>query len=116
MIDITLLDVAELEELRDEVNRRLLSMRRTEGLRLPEILQLFEEVKQALEDQGKQWISLERWQWTDGGIKFWLNPTHNWEYQRGWYSIDELIAWVHNTGPIMIEEQEQLSACYEVVA
>ena len=104
MIDIQSLDVSELERLRDAVNRRLLQMRRTEGLRLPELLQLFEEVKLALQDQGKEWHSLERWQWMEGAIKFWLNPNEQDLYNSGWFSIDDLIAWSHDTGPVMIEE------------
>ena len=104
MIDIQTLDVSQLEQLRDAINRRLLQMRRTEGLRLPELLQLFEEVKTTLQDQSKEWYSLERWQWMDGEIKFWLNPNDQDLYHTGWYSIDELIAWTHDIGPIMIEE------------
>jgi len=104
MFDIQSLDVDQLEHLRDVVNRRLLQMRRTEGLRLPELLQLFEEVKLALKDQGKEWHSLERWQWMEGGIRFWLNPNEQELYHSGWFSIDELIAWSHDTGPVMIEE------------
>ena len=107
MFDIQSLDVSELERLRDEVNRRLLQMRRTEGLRLPELLQLFEEVKLALQDQGKEWHSLERWQWIEGGIKFWLNPNEQDLYNSGWYSIDDLIAWSHDIGPVMIEELDE---------
>ena len=107
MIDIQTLDVSQLEQLRDAINRRLLQMRRTEGLRLPELLQLFEEVKIALQDQGKEWHSLERWQWMDGGIKFWLNPNEQAIYRTGWYTIDELIAWSHDTGPVMIEELDE---------
>ena len=104
MIDIQTLDVTQLEALRDAINRRLLAMRRTEGLRLPELLQLFEEVKTTLQNQGKEWYSLERWQWMDGEIKFWLNPNDQDLYNSGWFSIDELIAWTHDVGPVMIEE------------
>ena len=105
MVDLQSLDIYELEQLRDAINRRLLQMRRTEGLALPELLRLFDEVKITLQDQGKQWLSLERWQWMDGGIKFWLNPNDQDLYHSGWFSIDELIAWTHDTGPIMIEEE-----------
>lgn len=105
MIDLQSLDMFELEQLRDAINRRLLQMRRTEGLPLPELLRLFEEVKTTLQDQGKVWYSLERWQWMEGGIKFWLNPNDQDLYRPGWYSIDELIAWAHDTGPIVIEEE-----------
>lgn len=104
MIDIQTLDVYQLEQLRDAINRQLLRVRRTEGLRLPELLQLFEEVKTTLHDQGKEWHSLERWQWMEGGIKFWLNPNEQDIYRPGWYTIDDLIAWAHDTGPVLIEE------------
>ena len=104
MFDIQSLDIGQLEQLRNQINRRLLQMRRTEGLRLPELLELFEEVKMNLLDQGKEWHSLERWQWMEGGIKFWLNPTEQDLYRPGWYTIDELIAWTHDTGPVMIED------------
>lgn len=107
LIDIQDLDVYQLEQLRDAINRQLLRVRRTEGLRLPELLQLFEEVKSTLHDQGKEWHSLERWQWMDGGIKFWLNPSEQDLYRPGWYTIDDLIAWAHDTGPVMIEELEE---------
>jgi hypothetical protein len=107
MIDIQALDQYELEQLRDAVNRRLLQMRRTEGLPLPELLRLFEEVKITLQGQGKQWHSLERWQWMEGGIKFWLNPTEQDIYHAGWFSIDELVAWAHDIGPVMIEEEDE---------
>ena len=106
MIDIQALDVYQLEQLRDAINRQLLRIRRTEGLRLPELLQLFEEVKTTLHDQGKEWHSLERWQWMDGGIKFWLNPNEQDIYRPGWYTIDDLIAWAHDTGPVLIEDLE----------
>jgi hypothetical protein len=113
MIDIHALDIYELEQLRDAINRRILQMRRTEGLTLPELLRLFEEVKLTLQDQGKQWYSLERWQWMDGGIKFWLNPNEQDIYRPGWYTIDDLIAWVHDTGPVMIEEEVEDDVPYE---
>lgn len=105
MFDIESLDVAELEELRDACSRRLLQMRRTHGLSLPELLRLFEEVKVTLSDQGKEWHSLERWQWMDGEIRFWLNPTEQYLYRTGWFSIDDLIAWASEQGPIVIEEE-----------
>ncbi len=103
MIDIELLTVEELEHLRDACNRRLLQMRNTARLNLTELLRLLEEVKITLSDQGKHWHSLECWQWKDGQICFWLNPTDQVRYRSGWYSIDELIAWTHNYGPIMAD-------------
>ena len=106
MFDIDSLDIDELEQLRDACNRRLLQMRRTQGLALPDLLRLLEDVKSALTDQGKEWHSLERWQWMDGEIRFWLNPNEQDIYRAGWFSIDDLIAWAQDRGPIMIEEAE----------
>lgn len=106
MFNIESLDLYELEELRDACNRRLLRMRRTQGLALPELLHLFDDVKVTLQDQGKEWHSLERWQWIDGEIRFWLNPNDQDIYRTGWFSIDDLISWTHDQGPIVIEEEE----------
>lgn len=106
MFDINSLDIDELEQLRDACNRRLLQMRRTQGLALPDLLRLLDDVKSALTDQGKEWHSLERWQWMDGEIRFWLNPSEQDIYRAGWFSIDDLIAWTQDRGPIMIEDEE----------
>lgn len=110
-IDLDALDVPELERLRDAINRRLLQKRQTKGLNLPELLRLFEETKVVLAEQHREWRSLERWQWMDGEIRFWLNPMDQESYRSGWFSIDDLIAWVHNYGPICIypvdEEEEE---------
>ena len=104
-IDIGSLNIAQLERLRDACNRRLLELRRTQGLTLPELLRLFEETKVALKDQHKEWRSLERWQWMDGEIRFWLNPNDQENYRSGWFSIDDLIAWLRESGPIVIEPE-----------
>lgn len=104
-MDIENLEVEQLEQLRDAINRRLLQIRRTKGLTLPELLRLFDEVKQTLTDQGKEWRSLERWQWMDGEIRFWLNPAAQDLYRPGWFSIDDLIAWAHDSGPVVIEDE-----------
>ena len=56
-----------------------------------------------LSDQGKEWHSLERWQWMDGEIRFRLNPSDQELYRTGWFSIDDLIAWTGELGPIVIE-------------
>ena len=100
MLDIETLEIEDLEQLLDAVNRKILTMRRTTGLALPELLRLLDEVKATLGDQGKEWHSLERWQYMDGEIRFWLNPRDHELYNTGWFSIDDLIAWAGNTGPI----------------
>lgn len=106
MFDIGTLEIEELERLRDAVNQRILSMRRTTGLALPELLRLFEEVKATLADQSKDWYSLERWQYMDGEIRFWLNPKDHAVHNTGWFTIDNLIAWGRDTGPIMTGMEE----------
>jgi hypothetical protein len=106
MYNLESLDYHQLAQLRDEVNQRMLKMRRTTGLRLNELLELLEEVKTTLRDQGKEWRSLERWQYMDGQVCFWLNPADQSRYRMGWFSIDDLIQWSYNIGPIVIEEQE----------
>jgi hypothetical protein len=111
-IDIGSLNIDQLEELRDAVSRRLLQLRRTPAMRLPELLALFEQTKATLTDQGKEWYSLDRWQWIDGAIRFWLNPRDQDSFKSGWFTIDELIAWAHNDGPVinLLEDEEELEA------
>jgi hypothetical protein len=106
-IDIEGLSIEELEQLRDAVNQRLLQLRYSNRHTLPELLRMLEEVKTLLNDQGKQWRSLERWQWMDGQIRFWLNPTDQVQYQSGWFTIDELIQWSQNNGPVLISEEPE---------
>lgn len=100
-IDISHLDYTELVALRDSVNRRILALRRTPTLRLDELLSVFEETREALTNRGLRWHSLERWQWIDGEVRFWLNPVDQHRYAVGWYSIDDLIAWLDESGPIV---------------
>ena len=114
-MDIDGLEITELEQLRDAINRRLLQVRRTKGLALPDLLRLFEEVKQTLTDQGKEWRSLERWQWMDGEIRFWLNPNEQDIYRTGWFTIDDLIAWASESGPVMIDEESEEEEAYSSI-
>ena len=101
-IDIEGLNIEELERLRDSINQRLLELRYSNRHTLPELLRMLEEVKSVLGDQGKEWRSLERWQWMDGQIRFWLNPTDQVRFQAGWYTIDELIMWSRDRGPVLV--------------
>lgn len=105
-IDIEGLSISELERLRDAVNQRLLQLRYSNRHTLPELLRMLEELKGVLNDQGKQWRSLERWQWMDGQIRFWLNPTDQVQYQSGWYTINELLLWSYNSGPVIVRDEE----------
>jgi len=38
----------------------------------------------------------------DGKIRFWLNPMDTTRFTIGWFTIDDLIAWLHDSGPIMV--------------
>lgn len=123
MIDIESLDMVELEYLRDACARRILRLRRTKNLPLPDLLRLLEDVKVTLQDQGKEWRSLERWQWIDGEIRFWLNPVRQDRYQSGWFSIDDLIAWARDEGPIvsatdadLLDDEQDLWSAYTPLA
>jgi len=107
-IDLEALSIPELERLRDAVNQRLLQLRYSNRHTLPELLRMLEELKGVLNDQGKQWRSLERWQWMDGQIRFWLNPTDQVQYQSGWYTIDELLQWSRDSGPVIVRDEEEL--------
>lgn len=100
-IDISHLSYAELITLRDDINRRLLLMQRSHTSRLDEILALFETTRTALHEHGHRWHTLERWQWMDGEVRFWLNPVDQHRYAVGWFSIDDLIAWLNDTGPVL---------------
>lgn len=113
MFELGALDIDELERLRDAVNRRILAMRRTRGLALPELLHLLDEVKATLGDQGKEWHSLERWQYMDGEIRFWLNPKDHDQYNTGWFSIDDLVAWARNSGQVMINADDDDDLVHE---
>jgi len=106
-IDIEAMSIEELERLRDAVKQRLLRLRYSNRHTLPELLRMLEELKAVLNDQGKHWRSLERWQWMDGQIRFWLNPTDQVQYQSGWYTIDELIQWSQGYGPVFVREEEE---------
>lgn len=108
-IDISHLSYAELITLRDDINRRLLVMQHTHTLRLDEILARFDETRTALRDHGYRWHTLERWQWMDGEVRFWLNPVDQQRYAVGWFSLADLIAWLHDTGPVVRDTTTQAS-------
>ncbi|ACL26584.1 conserved hypothetical protein [Chloroflexus aggregans DSM 9485] len=115
--DLESLSIPELERLRDAINQRLLQLRYSTPRSLPELLRMLEEVKVVLSDQGKEWRSLERWQWMDGQIRFWLNPADQVHYRPGWYTIDELILWSQDRGPVLVpqeEEEEELESWTEI--
>ena len=38
----------------------------------------------------------------DGQIRFWLNPADQVRYQAGWYTIDELLLWSRDQGPVLV--------------
>ena len=88
-------------DLRDAVAQRILELKHSPQLRLEDSLRLFEETKLALSERGVTWHSLERWQWMDGEVRFWVNPTDQGRYATGWFPLNDLIAWLTNQGPIV---------------
>ena len=100
-IDITTLDYDALCDLRDEVNQRILMLKKAPRLRLEDSLRLFEETKTALTERGLTWHSLERWQWMEGEVRFWLNPIDQTRYATGWFALEDLIAWLSDDGVIV---------------
>ncbi|MFM2032888.1 MAG: hypothetical protein RLZZ297_1653 [Chloroflexota bacterium] len=100
-IDLSTLDYDALCELRDEVAQRILELRQHPSLRLEETLFLFEEAKLALAERGVRWHSLERWQWIDGEVRFWVNPVDQARYCTGWYNLVAVTAWLTDSGPIV---------------
>jgi antitoxin component of MazEF toxin-antitoxin module len=104
--DIESMSVQQLERLRDAINQRLLQVKYSQRQTLPELLRMLEEVKATLSDQGKDWRSLERWQWMDGQIRFWCNPIDQTRYRTGWYTIEELILWSQERGPVLIPVED----------
>jgi hypothetical protein len=100
-IDITNLDYDALCDLRDAVTQRILELKHSPQLRLEDSLRLFEETKLALSERGVTWHSLERWQWMDGEVRFWVNPTDQVRYATGWFPLNDIIAWLTNQGPIV---------------
>lgn len=100
-IDITALDYDALCDLRDEVNQRILLLKTPPRLRLEDSLRLFEETKTALAERGLTWHSLERWQWMEGEVRFWVNPIDQNSYVTGWFALTDLIAWLTDDGPIV---------------
>jgi len=106
-IDIATLSVDELKQLRDAINQRLLELRGHESRNLSDLLRMLDELKVTLQEQGKEWRSLERWQYIEGEIRFWLNPTDQEQYRSGWYTIDELLAWLRNSGPVLVPFEDE---------
>jgi hypothetical protein len=105
-MDIEGMSVQQLERLRDVINQRLLQIKYSQRQTLPELLRMLEDVKATLSDQGKDWRSLERWQWMDGQIRFWLNPIDQTRYRTGWYTVEELILWSQERGPVLVPVED----------
>lgn len=79
------------------------------GYVLGQIAEL-EEIKKELHKAGKDWISLDKWIFTrDGEVRFWLNPWHQRENNFGYFTLDELRAWLNDdpNNPITKREEPQ---------
>ena len=59
-------------------------------------------IRNRLREAGRGFYALSP-KWADAtktGIKFWLNPHEQNKYNSGWYSIEDLDAWIAGQGPI----------------
>jgi hypothetical protein len=57
----------------------------------------------ALTAKGKRWFALSP-EWADkdeSDIVFWLNPWEQHRYNSGRFTVDELLAWANDTGPVV---------------
>ena len=52
---------------------------------------------------------IEFWREYDenGNLRFWLNPKEQSIYSMGWYSLEDLIAWANETGPVIKRKDEK---------
>jgi hypothetical protein len=41
----------------------------------------------------------------NGQVKFWVDPTDKLKYQSGWYSMEDLVLWSRDSGPIIKRKQ-----------
>ncbi|MGU3473200.1 hypothetical protein ACLBWT_18890 [Paenibacillus sp. D51F] len=60
-------------------------------------------IHEVLQAAGKSYFALSpRWKDDDKKeVKFWLNPQSQNQYNYGYYTVEELMQWAKNTGPIM---------------
>ena len=61
-------------------------------------------LKSLLREQDKKYFSLSTVSFHDGVYKVWLNPDDQIEYNCGWYTIDELMMWLEDEGPVIKEQ------------
>ncbi len=70
-------------------------------------LQLFVEdlivLKSLLKEQGRKYFALSTISFHDGEYRVWLNPHPNEQsiYNYGVYTINELLMWLDDDGPVM---------------
>ena len=61
-------------------------------------------IREILKEAGKDFFAL-RPRWTDGneskGLEFFLNPKEQDKYNTGWFTLDELLEWAQDRGPVI---------------
>ena len=76
----------------------------------PEVAKLeagLEELKPRLWRAGKDWFSLNLVRVLGGVPKVWLNPMEQNKYDNGWFTLAELEEWLHDRGPVMLNERTE---------
>lgn len=67
---------------------------------------LFERIEatgiiQALRSHNRGFYALSPSVRQDGTLQFFLNPHEQRQFNHGWYTVDELLQWTQNTGPVI---------------
>jgi hypothetical protein len=60
-------------------------------------------IEDYLKAKWRRWFALSpRWANEEKTeVKFWLNPMDQHIYEAGWYSVEQLMEWVEDRGPVM---------------
>lgn len=59
------------------------------------------KIEEKLKKANKKYFSLSpKWN-EDGTIIYWLNPYDQRKYNMGWYTLDDLLLWIKDKGPIV---------------
>lgn len=77
-------------------------------------IDLFREVKETgimdiIKESDKRYFALSPKYWDEDGkrvLKFWLNPEKQHLYNFGWYTVDDLLQWTNNEGPVIKNDED----------
>ena len=58
-------------------------------------------IEEILKKANKKYYALSPSYDENGNLRFWLNPKEQSIYSMGWYSLEDLMAWANETGPVI---------------